>query len=190
MNLNTRESGSMGGGLRSDRPEAPLPPLPSRPLVEDTKLLFGAALRPAGATSNRKRDRRERDAEDAPTTVTDEPSSSSLPNGELRELKCHRCLQIGHIARNCTARKEISVARCFKCGQTGHWARSCSKSGSLDAFGPREHEITRIRRDHNNSSNEAQGEGNRGRGQRSTAESLDDQLDAYMRARAAAEKQE
>ena len=198
MQLNTRESGSFGSGLRSDREETPLPPLPSRPLIDDTKLLFGQ--RPASQVS-RKRDRQKRDAdkeEEAQTTSesgvaedgsVSKPAAAEGVSQPLREVKCHRCLQIGHISRNCTARKEISVARCFKCGQTGHWARSCTKSGSLDAFGPRDHEVHFIRREHKG------GEGDEGgrhsRGQRpTTEESLDNQLDAYMRARAAAEKQE
>lgn len=37
-----------------------------------------------------------------------------------RELKCHRCLRKGHMARDCTFE-----VRCFRCHGTGHMVNVC-----------------------------------------------------------------
>ncbi|XP_043470912.1 uncharacterized protein LOC122504080 [Leptopilina heterotoma] len=40
--------------------------------------------------------------------------------------RCHRCLDYGHIGRDCNAVDRL--AACFKCGEAGHKAADCKKS--------------------------------------------------------------
>ncbi len=50
-------------------------------------------------------------------------------NRENREIKCHNCSGIGHIARDCPNSKLDKLRngqRCHKCGGYGHWASACS----------------------------------------------------------------
>ena len=42
--------------------------------------------------------------------------------------KCFRCLEFGHIARNC--KNEDRTKRCRRCGEDGHVAKSCKKEPS------------------------------------------------------------
>ncbi|XP_037890267.1 uncharacterized protein LOC119637898 [Glossina fuscipes] len=42
-------------------------------------------------------------------------------------LKCYRCFEEGHMARNCKGQKDASEC-CLKCSEEGHRARDCTKN--------------------------------------------------------------
>ncbi|KAM3959002.1 protein scarlet [Aphomia sociella] len=42
-----------------------------------------------------------------------------------RRLRCHRCLELGHVRQNCTEERDRSTL-CYRCGVTGHVAARCN----------------------------------------------------------------
>ncbi|XP_026332424.1 uncharacterized protein LOC113239586 [Hyposmocoma kahamanoa] len=42
-----------------------------------------------------------------------------------REMRCYRCLELGHVRERCTAINDRSTL-CYRCGQSGHKAAACS----------------------------------------------------------------
>lgn len=46
---------------------------------------------------------------------------------KVQPRRCFKCLDFGHMSRNCASRNDYSSA-CFKCGEDGHTAKSCTNA--------------------------------------------------------------
>lgn len=62
-------------------------------------------------------------------------STATIKIMEERPIQCFRCLQFGHIRRECTAAEDMSD-RCYTCGKKGHIAARCEATPACVIFGP------------------------------------------------------
>ena len=69
-----------------------------------------------------------RDEGDRPSYGHERGSQNDRYQGDRYKdnVKCHRCGQEGHMAKNCPFVEEQGDSRnCFNCGQPGHLSRDC-----------------------------------------------------------------
>lgn len=62
-------------------------------------------------------------------------STATIKTMEERPIQCFRCLQFGHIKRECTADEDMSD-RCYRCGEKGHIAARCEAAPACVICGP------------------------------------------------------
>ena len=96
------------------------------------RLTFGQKQNSARPTAD---DRRKPTSGEKATSQRAEQQSTGQSNGGQRnsgavtsaDRECYRCHRKGHIARNCTVKREIT---CYNCHETGHISKDCKKPRS------------------------------------------------------------
>ena len=107
--------------------------------IEEQETLEAARRQTFGQKQNTARptadDRRKPTSGEKATSQRAEQQSTRQSNGGQRnsgavtspDRECYRCHRKGHIARNCTVKREIS---CYNCHESGHISKECKKPRS------------------------------------------------------------